>query len=131
MKSQLLTLLLIASSLIFSQEKVLNLKKTDISEFILDGILSENELKYSSEIDIIYEHEPGYNTSPSKKTVSYLTYTDTFLYIGFKAYRDEVKADIHPRDSRSLFEDDFANIHLDTYGDARNNIGLKIGRAHV
>lgn len=124
MKNQLLTLLLLTTSFIFSQEKVLNLKKTDISEFILDGILSENELKNSSEIDIIYEHEPGYNTSPSKKTVSYLTYTDTFLYIGFKAYRDEVKADIHPRDSRSLFEDDFANIHLDTYGDARNNIGL-------
>jgi hypothetical protein len=55
---------------------------------------------------------------------TYLTYTDTFLYVGFKAYRDNVKADIHPRDNSSLFEDDFANIHLDTYGDARNNIGL-------
>ena len=24
----------------------------------------------------------------------------------------------------SLFDDDFANIHFDTFGDARNNIGL-------
>ena len=53
MKNQLLTLLLLTTSFIFSQEKVLYLKKTDISEFILDGILSENELKNSSEIDII------------------------------------------------------------------------------
>ena len=108
----------------FSQENILNLNKADESIFVLDGILSEQELGDAVELDIIYEHEPGYNIAPSYKTTGYLVYTDTFLYIGFKAYRDEVIASIHPRDTRSLFEDDFTNIHLDTYGDARNNIGL-------
>ena len=111
-------------SLLFSQQTVRELKKTSISDFILDGTLSEAELVNTEIVDIIYEHEPGNNTSPSYTTKTYLTYSDTFLYVGFKAYRDNVKADIHPRDNSSLFEDDFANIHLDTYGDARNNIGL-------
>ena len=108
----------------FSQENILNLNKADESKFVLDGILSDQELKNSVELEIIYEHEPGYNISPSYKTTGYLIYTDTFLYVGFRAYRDEVVASIHPRDNRSLFDDDFANIHLETYGDARNNIGL-------
>jgi hypothetical protein len=108
----------------FSQENILNLNKADESKFVLDGILSDNELENSVELEIIYEHEPGYNISPSYKTTGYLIYTDTFLYVGFRAYRDEVVASFHPRDNRSLFDDDFANIHLETYGDARNNIGL-------
>jgi len=108
----------------FSQENILNLNKADESKFVLDGILSDNELENSVELEIIYEHEPGYNISPSYKTTGYLIYTDTFLYVGFRAYRDEVFASIHPRDNRSLFDDDFANIHLETFGDARNNIGL-------
>ena len=33
----------------------------------LDGALSESELKNASELDIIYEHLPGYNTDPSYK----------------------------------------------------------------
>ena len=124
MKKTIQTIFLLFTLTCFPQQTVVKLEKTAFSEFNLDGILSDEELQNAKVIDVIYEHEPGYNTSPSYETITYLTYTDTFLYIGFKAYRDEVKADIHPRDNRSLFEDDFANIHLDTYGDARNNIGL-------
>ena len=108
----------------FSQENILNLNKADEAKFVLDGILSDQELENSVELEIIYEHDPGYNIRPSYKTTGYMIYTDTFLYVGFKAFRDEVIASIHPRDSRTLFDDDFANIHLDTFGDARNNIGL-------
>ena len=46
------------------------------------------------------------------------------MYIAFKAYRDEVVASILSRDNFSLFSEDYVNIHIDTYGDARNNIGL-------
>jgi len=108
----------------FPQQTIVELNKAPYSDFILDGIISDSEIDNAKTIDIVYEHEPGYNTTPSYETKTYLKYTDTYLYVGFRAYRDEVKADIHPRDNFSLFEDDFANIHLDTYGDARNNIGL-------
>ena len=117
-------LFILLCSYSFSQENILNLNKAEESKFVLDGILSEQELENSVELEILYEHDPGYNIAPSYKTTGYMVYTDTFLYVGFKAYRDEVIASIHPRDSQSLFDDDFANIHLDTFGDARNNIGL-------
>ena len=94
----------------FSQENILNLNKADESKFVLDGILSDQELENSVELEIIYEHEPGYNISPSYKTTGYLIYADTFLYVGFRAYRDEVVASIHPRDNRSLFDDDFVQF---------------------
>ena len=71
----------------------------------------------SVELEIIYEHDPGYNMAIiSDYGIWFILIL--FLYVGFKAYRDEVIASIHPRDSRSLFDDDF-NIHLDTFGDAK------------
>ena len=117
-------LILLFCTISFSQETVLNLIKTQESEFILDGVLSDSELKNSFEIEIIYEHTPGYNTSPTYKTVAYVNYSEEFVYVAFKAYRDEVVASIHSRDNFSLYSEDYVNIHLDTYGDARNNIGL-------
>ena len=104
-------LFILLCSYSFSQENILNLNKAEESKFVLDGILSEQELENSVELEILYEHDPGYNIAPSYKTMGYMVYTDTFLYVGFKAYRDEVIASIHPRDSQSLFDDDFANIH--------------------
>ena len=110
--------------LCFSQNEVLNLIKTDESVFNLDGILSEEELNNSFPIEIIYEHTPGYNTEPSYKTTGYVNYSEEFVYIAFKAYRDEVVASILSRDNFSLFSEDYVNIHIDTYGDARNNLGF-------
>ena len=124
MKKTLMSFCLVLSVCCFSQQTVLNLVKTQESEFILDGILSESELKNTFPIEIIYEHTPGYNTIPSYKTTGYVTYSEEFVYIAFKAYRDEVIASIHSRDNFSLFSEDYVNIHIDTYGDARNNLGF-------
>ena len=124
MKKTIYLLSLFFSTFCFSQNQVLNLLKTADSEFMLDGTLSEAELKNAFPIEIIYEHLPGYNTEPSYKTTAYVNYSEEFVYIAFKAYRDEVVASIHSRDNSSLFSDDYVNIHIDTYGDARNNIGL-------
>ena len=106
------------------QNTILDLVKTPDSEFNIDGILSEKELKNAFPIEIIYEHTPGYNTVPSYKTMGYVNYSDEFIYIAFKAYRDEVTASIHSRDNFSLFSEDYVNIHIDTYEDARNNLGF-------
>ena len=124
MKPYFLIYFCFSSYFLFSQQTVLDLKKTDKSDFILDGFLSKEELKNAFPIEIIYEHNPGYNTMPSYKTTGYVNYSQEFVYIAFKAFRDEVVASIHSRDNFSLFSDDYVNIHIDTYGDARNNIGL-------
>ena len=124
MKNILALVLLVCSFFGFSQNQVLKLIKTSDSEFKLDGILSESELKNAFPIEIIYEHTPGYNTVPSYKTTGYVNYSEEFVYIAFKAYRDEVTASILSRDNFSLFSEDYVNIHIDTYGDARNNLGF-------
>ena len=124
MKTYLLIAFFFSNYFLFSQQTVIELKKTPKSDFILDGTLSETELKNAFPIEIIYEHNPGYNTMPSYKTTGFVNYSQEFVYIAFKAFRDEVVASIHSRDNFSLFSDDYVNIHIDTYGDARNNIGL-------
>ena len=115
---------LLSSIYCFSQQTILDLIKTQDSDFILDGILSESELKNAFPIEIIYEHTPGYNTTPSYKTTGYVNYSEEFVYIAFRAYRDQVVASIHSRDNFSLYSEDYVNIHIDTYGDARNNLGF-------
>ena len=124
MKNILVLVLLIFNFFGFTQDKILTLVKTPAADFVLDGTLSEAELLNASQIDIVYEHLPGYNTVPSYKTVGFVNYSQEFVYIAFRAFRDDVVASIHSRDNSSLFSDDYVNIHIDTYGDARNNIGL-------
>jgi len=124
MKKTISFFLILFSWTCFPQNTILELVKTPDSEFNIDGILSEKELKNAFPIEIIYEHTPGYNTLPSYKTTGYVNYSDEFIYIAFKAYRDEVTASIHSRDNSSLFSEDYVNIHIDTYEDARNNLGF-------
>jgi hypothetical protein len=124
MKNILALVLLTFSIFGFTQDKILTLVKTPASDFVIDGTLSEKELLNASQIDLVYEHLPGYNTEPSYKTVGFVNYSQEFVYIAFRAFRDDVVASIHSRDNFSLFSDDYVNIHIDTYGDARNNIGL-------
>ena len=123
-KRHILILLLSSSFITFSQTEILNLSKSEKSEFKLDGILSESELNNAVELDVKYEHDPGYNESPSYKTMGYLKYSETFLYVGFRSYKDNVTASIHSRDNPSIYQDDVVMINLDTYGDARNNLGF-------
>mgnify|MGYP003387024908 FL=1 len=122
MKKTIPFFLILFSWTCLPQNTILDLVKTPDSEFNIDGILSEKELKNAFPIEIIYEHTPGYNTVPSYKTMGYVNYSDEFIYIAFKAYRDEVTASIHSRDNFSLFSEDYVNIHIDTYEDARNNL---------
>ncbi|MDA9160611.1 hypothetical protein N9N86_01450 [Flavobacteriaceae bacterium] len=124
MKNILAFVLLTFSVFGFTQDKILTLVKTPSSDFVIDGTLSEKELLNASQIDLVFEHLPGYNTEPSYKTVGFVNYSQEFVYIAFRAFRDDVVASIHSRDNFSLFSDDYVNIHIDTYGDARNNIGL-------
>ena len=49
------------------------------------------------------EISPGYNIPSTNKTLAYMTYTSKFLYIGFQAYRDDVKASVLPRDDFRMF----------------------------
>ena len=122
MKKLLLLLLILNSSYSFSQENILVLNKIQEEKFIMDGIVSDQEIENAKMLELIYEQEPGLNTLPSQKTVGFFSYSNKFLYVGVKAVRKKVVAPLTTRDNRAIWRGDFTGLSIDTYGDARNNI---------
>ena len=123
MKNTLLILFLFLFALItYSQESFYPTKDNN-TKFIIDGIISDNEWNNAIEVDLDYEVNPGNNISPKEKTKVFIVYSDTHLYIGFKAYANpkEVRASIRSRDDFGMISDDFVVVAFDTYGDSRNN----------
>jgi len=122
MKKLLLLLLILNSLYSFSQENTLVLSKIQEEKFIMDGIVSDQEIENAKMLELIYEQEPGLNTIPSQKTVGFFSYSNKFLYVGVKAIRKKVVAPLTTRDNRAIWRGDFTGLSIDTYGDARNNI---------
>ena len=84
MKSFFLIILLIYCSSTLGQDTILVLNKIEESNFNMDGIISDEEIKGAKVLEILYEETPSFNTVPSKKTIGYLTYSDKFLYVGIR-----------------------------------------------
>ena len=123
MKNTLLILFLfLFVSITYSQESF-SPNKDNNTRFIIDGIISDDEWNNAIEVDLDYEVNPGNNISPKEKTKVFIVYSDTHLYIGFKAYANpkEVRASIRSRDDFGMISDDFIVVAFDTYGDSRNN----------
>ena len=80
----------IISILIFSNycfaQKEFNLIKSSNNDIILDGIISEDEKRNSRIATIDFEQEPGDNIPTKLQSEVFITYTDTFIYFGIKAY---------------------------------------------
>ena len=123
MKNTLLILFLfLFAPITFSQESFSPIKDNN-TRFIIDGIISDDEWNNAIEVDLDYEVNPGNNISPKEKTKVFIVYSDTHLYIAFKAYANpkEVRASIRSRDDLGMISDDFIVVAFDTYGDSRNN----------
>ena len=123
MKNTLLILFLfLFAPITYSQESFSPIKDNN-TRFIIDGIISDDEWNNAIEVDLDYEVNPGNNISPKEKTKVFIVYSDTHLYIGFKAYANpkEVRASIRSRDDFGMISDDFVLVAFDTYGDSRNN----------
>ena len=86
----------------------------------VDGILDEDFWKSALSIELPYEVEPGENVKAPVKTYVLLSYSNTYLYIGFKAYDPEPsKILAHYMDRDQVFTDDVVGVILDTYNDER------------
>ena len=123
MKNTLLILFLfLFAPITYSQESFYPIKDNN-TRFIIDGIISDDEWNNAIEVDLDYEVNPGNNISPKEKTKVFIVYSDTHLYIAFKAYANpkEVRASIRSRDDLGMISDDFIVVAFDTYGDSRNN----------
>ena len=98
-KFTLLFLVVFLQSSLYSQKDFI-LLKADESNIIIDGVLSKEEKSIGVMVPVEYEQEPGDNTPSKVKTDVYVTYTDSYLYFGIKAYADpqNIRGQIRPRD---------------------------------
>ena len=124
MKKLFLYFTLIVSFVSYSQKTSHFLNKIDKTTVKFDGIVSDEEISNAAEISLKYEISPSYNTEALRSTVAYVTYSETFLYVGIKAQRDKIISNIINRDDWAMYNGDAISIELDTYGDARNQIFL-------
>ena len=85
MKKLLAIIFIINSSFSFSQNMILELNKISEEKFILDGVVSDQEIDKAKILEAIYEEsEPSFNTMPSKETVGYFVYSDKFYMLELK-----------------------------------------------
>ena len=84
MKKLLLLLFILNSSYSFSQENILVLNKIHEEKFILDGVVSDQEIDDAKILEVIYEATPSFNTMPSQETVGYLLTLINFFMLGLK-----------------------------------------------
>ncbi len=124
MKKLFLYFTLIVSFVSYAQKTSHFLNKIDKTTVKFDGIVSDEEISNAAEISLKYEISPSYNTEALRSTIAYVTYSETFLYVGIKAQRDKIISNIINRDDWAMYNGDAISIELDTYGDARNQIFL-------
>ncbi len=122
--NKLLILLLVISFFKVNAQEELVLSKTDESNILFDGIVTDNEISKGKLLDLRYEIAPAYNELTNYDTSAYITYTDKFLYVGVKAKRQQVISNIVNRDDWAIYNGDLISIEIDTYTDARNQIFL-------
>ena len=99
-------------------------QKSSATKIVLDGILSQGEWENATPIELNYEINPGNNSPAKKRTVGYITYTDTQLYIAIHAFDkpENIRANVRSRDDFNMYrQDDIVSISFDTYADGRNN----------
>jgi hypothetical protein len=122
MKKVRLAFALIISLNIYSQKEFILVKSSD-SSITLDGQISNSEKQNSLIVPINYEQEPGDNVPSKLKTDVYITYTDTYLYFGVKAYGDpkNIRGQVKPRDQVEYQNEDIIFLRFDPFGDSRVN----------
>ena len=117
-----LILILLFPNFCFAQ-KEFNLTKSSDNDIILDGIISEDEKRNSKIATIDFEQEPGDNIPTKLQSEVFITYTDTFIYFGVKAYGnpENIRGQIKPRDEADYANEDMIFLRLDPFGDSRSN----------
>ncbi len=87
---------------------------------VIDGQLDDAAWASAGEFDLAYEISPGENIAPPATTKARIGYTETALYVSFRA-NDPKPGDIRARlrDRDAAYRDDFSGIMVDTFDDQR------------
>ena len=84
----------------------------------LTGKLTDARWNLAPPIELRYEVTPGENTPAPQRTLVRMLYNQDYVYFGFDC-RDSNAAAIraHITDRDKIFDDDFVDVIIDTYGD--------------
>ena len=95
---------------------------------VIDGRLNDEAWTTAATIDQLYQREPNLGQPVSEKTMIYVCYDASHLYIGVKCYDDpkKITAKEMARDA-NLANDDRVQVILDTFLDHRNGYWFQIG----
>ena len=97
--------------------RVYHVKKTTASVKI-DGYLTEKAWEDAIVLPVNTEISPGENVEPPVRTQCLILYSDTNLYVGFKAYDPQPhRIRAHLSDHDNIASDDYVAIILDTFND--------------
>lgn len=97
-----------------------------VSEIHIDGKLEEAAWQEAVVIDLPYETWPGENIEAPVRTEALLLYSQSHLYVAFKAYDPNpgaIRANYTERDQ--IYNDDFIAIFLDTFNDERRSFVIR------
>jgi hypothetical protein len=94
----------------------------------IDGRLDDEAWTNAAKVDELFQREPDPGQPVSEKTIFYVCYDASHLYVGIKCFDDpkKITAKEMARDV-SLGNDDRIQVILDTYLDHRNGYWFQIG----
>jgi hypothetical protein len=96
----------------------------------VDGALDDEGWKQAAVVELPYEYFPGDNTPAPVRTTFLVTYGDTHVYLGFRAFDPEpqrIRAHLADRDTITTFQqDDHVGFILDTFNDERRGFQFRV-----
>lgn len=95
------------------------------AEVTVDGRLDESAWSQAMVLELPYETSPADNAAATIQTEALLFFTDTHLYVGFRAYDPEPeRIRAYYRERGEIFGDDMVSITLDPYNGQRRGYQL-------
>ena len=124
--SRFLPFFLLISTLSIAQPSIKGVFVTKAPS--IDGRLNDEAWTTAAQVDQLYQREPNVGQLVSEKTIFYVCYDATHLYVGVKCFDDpkKITAKEMARDV-SLGNDDRIQVILDTYLDHRNGYWFQVG----
>lgn len=98
-------------------ERVYRIKKTT-ANIKIDGHITEKAWEDALVLPVNIEFMPGENVEAPVRTQCFISYSDSNLYVGFKAYDPHAhRIRAHLSDHDNVVSDDYVAIILDTFND--------------
>ena len=94
----------------------------------IDGSIQDGEWAGALALDNWLQTKPGDNIAPAGKTIAWISYDHSSLYMAIRAWDDRsgIRYRLNERDAVAMQGQDWVNIHLDTFNDRRRAFAIAL-----